>query len=240
MQEKFNRRISRREFLAGGVTMGVGIGLVACGVEDKYPSNPITDAEPTQAPSPTPELVQKLTPQERMLAYAKEVLKPEFIPQALDNIVIEPYGEEKDQKLYRTGGRSAQGVNIAYLYLESVKSNRFKEDALPLDITMSIYYQGNLEVIPTRIQELFDRHFVKASQTGQSSLDNFTVPIGGVVGSAWETVWENEDGTKDSRWVIKFETKDSSGNIIPRFVVSATKIFKDNPLYEKNTAMGRG
>ncbi len=234
MQEKLNRRISRREFLARAVTVGAGVGMLACG------SGSESIVEPAQTSPPSPEVNQKLAPQEkRILSYAQEVLRPEFMPQTLDVMIVEPYEGRDDQKLYRTGGRTQQGINVVLLYLESVKSNRFKEDGLPLDITLSVYYQGNFNAEPVKIQELFDRHFIKASQIGQSSLDNFPVPIGGTIGSAWETVWDNQNRTKDSRWFLKFETKDSQGNVVPRFVVSATKIYKDNPLYEKNTAFER-
>lgn len=222
--------------------------------ETLLPSTQTPIVQEVQTPSPTPtfvsgatntpEVVDIQTPEQRMMqmkAYADEVLKPEFMPQILGEISSRPYGYEEDQTLYVTSGKASNGAAVSLLYLESKKSDRFEENGLLLDLTVSIYYyhkgEGTFDGSPENVRRLINGHFVNNKQQEEASLESFT--SGGKPG--WEMVWENEDGTKESSWILIYDAKDSEGNKVPGFIVSvsATKIFKENPLYKKNTSLER-
>ncbi len=169
-------------------------------------------------PKPTPSITQETS----MISYAKEVLRPEFIPK-LAPASIDYYRDQRYFKMEHSRG----GARVDILYFESL-------DGLPMDINVSIYNQGIPAIKKDNFLPFLEKYFIYAPETTPSDIESFTIDGGG---SVLETVWDNPDGTKESRSILRFETWREIEE--PVTFIQACRLFQENPLYSKNTCFDR-
>lgn len=177
--------------------------------------------------TPTPLKTKEKTVEEMMLQYESEVLKPEFIASSVANLRT----EDKNDKRTYAASANANGVRITDGFAESIKSERFRESGLPLNLGITVSddqdYSGS-----DSAKADFAKYFINVPDLDTTSSRDFKI---GSKSAAFEMVWKNKDGTKESRSSIRFDTKDSKGNPITKITYIACKLYKENPLYSKNT-----
>lgn len=255
-----NKKVTRRVGLATGLTAAAAV--IAYGVNRALgpTSNPVEDAREGQgaaaeissekrerwapgaqlgigstpeAPIEVQPVLPAKTPEDTISTYASLAFKPAYAPSALPNLSVEL---DNNTKVYRTGAIVISNFARVYSYYYE------SPEGVPSNVRGLVFDQNaqRANISPSIFKTLADRYFVNDSMpTGieESSLNQIrTKSVQGHDVILWEVVWDNKDGTKESRSIQEFyrgETRQAVN-------VVACRIFKESPLFSKNTCYPEG
>lgn len=169
---------------------------------------------------------KKLSPEQMIESFVKSTLKPEFQPAQFSPIERAPrqITSNTDRKQFKLK-YTAQDIEMEVRYYETPFDSR------PLDISvfLSIDYPGFLQLPPNERLKVLDRYFVALPQNYSVS-EYLHRP-----NPAVEAIWDNADGTQESRGVVLTPKEDDSQSFTA--YLFACRLFKDSPLYEKKTCI---
>ena len=170
---------------------------------------------------------KKLSPEQMIESFVKSTLKPEFQPSQFSPIERAPrqITRNTDRKQFKLK-YTAQDIEMEVRYYETPFDSR------PLDISvfLSIDYPGFLKLPANEKLKALDRYFVALPQ-GYSVNEYPHSP-----NPAVEAVWDNADGTQESRGVVVLTPKEDDSQSFTGYLF-ACRLFKDSPLYEKKTCI---
>lgn len=183
-----------------------------------------------------------MAPRDAMIAFAKYVLQDSYLPAEFPEPQVITATDEPVRGLSLK--IAVNGKEILLIYVEGVQGSVFPEDNLPIKIQISlddIDIPFETSQSPALIQEQIRKYF---KVNFKSNTDDFFPPYssfryGTNVGNATlEWVWRNKDGTMEG-----ISTQRFAGGTSARGPISSNRhqiaiVFKNSPLYAKNTTLG--
>lgn len=151
-------------------------------------------ATSTASPTETPIPFEDLSPRDKIITYASEVLNPNYLPKDFSGEPTTEVFPQWEERLYYMDF-VVNGVEIGVYYWESIRGSNFEEDGIPLAMNIATNHEGvnARELAPDNIRDYLGGFFNFTEDP--ISWREFTLSGLPII----ETSWDNPDGTIETR-----------------------------------------